>query len=216
MSKNPKMVICRNCNSPIPANAKRCPNCGTKNTKPFYKKWWFICLVVLVVLGAVGQSGGNDKKTGAITGQESSNASSASRETEPQRGSSMAEPSSTEPEAPPASSSDASSDTAPESVPEEAPEPESSSTELVDGMRPEFKEAMDSYEAFFDQYCEFMESYDQSNIAMLAEYAELLKKEADVQKKFEEWDSSDMNNTELAYYLQVQTNVNQKLLKVME
>lgn len=32
---------------------------------------------------------------------------------------------------------------------------EDSSTDLVNGMRPEFKEAMDSYEAFYDEYCAF-------------------------------------------------------------
>lgn len=31
--------------------------------------------------------------------------------------------------------------------------------ELVDGLRPEFKEAMDSYEAFYDEYCAFMKKY---------------------------------------------------------
>lgn len=31
--------------------------------------------------------------------------------------------------------------------------------ELVDGMRPEFKEAMASYEAFYDEYCNIMKKY---------------------------------------------------------
>ena len=38
---------------------------------------------------------------------------------------------------------------------------------LVDGMRPDFKAAMDSYETFFEYYCEFMENYDTSNLSML-------------------------------------------------
>lgn len=32
-------------------------------------------------------------------------------------------------------------------------------TELVDGMRPEFKEEMDNYEAFYDEYCDIMKKY---------------------------------------------------------
>ncbi len=34
------------------------------------------------------------------------------------------------------------------------------SDELVDGMRPEFKAAMDSYEEFYDDYCELMKKYE--------------------------------------------------------
>ena len=37
---------------------------------------------------------------------------------------------------------------------------------------------------------------------------------ADMTEKFEQWEDSDLNDTELAYYLQVQSNINQKLLAV--
>ena len=58
MSKNPKMVICRNCNTAIPKKAKICPSCGAKNKKPFYKKAWFIILVIIAVIGVIGSIGG--------------------------------------------------------------------------------------------------------------------------------------------------------------
>ena len=48
-------------------------------------------------------------------------------------------------------------------VVEDTPEGESAAEgaeELVDGMRPEFKEAMDSYEAFYDEYCDFIKKYN--------------------------------------------------------
>ena len=37
---------------------------------------------------------------------------------------------------------------------EQADSDENSDADLVDGMRPEFKEAMDSYEEFYEEYCE--------------------------------------------------------------
>ena len=43
------------------------------------------------------------------------------------------------------------------------------SVEQVDenGLRPDFKEAMDSYEAFIDKYVEFMETYDENDASMM-------------------------------------------------
>ena len=73
---------------------------------------------------------------------------------------------------------------------------------------------MDSYEAYIDRYCDFMENYDVSNISMLTEYAKLMGQYADMTEKFEQWEDSDLNDTELACYLQVQSNINQKLLAV--
>ena len=108
--------------------------------------------------------------------------------------------------------------TAPEvtTVPEETTAPEDTSPELIDGMRPDFKEAMDSYEAFYDEYCEFMTEYkeDPTNLTLLAQYGELLVKEEKMVKAFEEWDEEDMNDAELKYYLEVNNRVLQKLADV--
>ena len=62
MSKKPKMVLCRNCNTPIAKNAKICPSCGAKNKKPFFKRWWFVLLVVILVLGGIGSINRNKKE----------------------------------------------------------------------------------------------------------------------------------------------------------
>lgn len=94
------------------------------------------------------------------------------------------------------------------------PGAESPSEALVDGMRPDFKAAMDSYETFFEYYCEFMENYDTSNLSMLTEYAKVMSQYADIAKKFEQWEDGDLNDTELAYYLQIQARVNEKLLSI--
>lgn len=62
MSGNPKIVICRNCNSAISKNAIICPHCGAKNKKPFYKRVWFIILAIIVVVGVIGSLGGGGEK----------------------------------------------------------------------------------------------------------------------------------------------------------
>lgn len=91
--------------------------------------------------------------------------------------------------------------------------------ELVDGMRPVFKEAMDSYEEFMTEYCEFMKKYSESDgtdLGLLADYADYMLKYADIMQDFEAWESGDLNTAELSYYIDVQTRINKKLLEVVE
>lgn len=90
-------------------------------------------------------------------------------------------------------------------------------TVLVDGMRPEFKEAMDSYEAFYDEYCDFMKKYSEtpSDFTLLLEYADMMTKAVEMDAKFEKWDDEEMNDAEMKYYLEVSTRVMQKLVDVM-
>lgn len=96
--------------------------------------------------------------------------------------------------------------------------PEETNT-LINGMRPGFKEAMDSYEAFFDEYVAFMEKYadsDGSNLTLLTDYADYMSKYEDMMADFEAWDSEDMNTAEMSYYIEVQSRISQKLLEVAE
>ena len=88
--------------------------------------------------------------------------------------------------------------------------------DLVDGMHRDFKEAMDSYESFMMEYCDFMEKYndDPANVSFLADYAEYMLKYAEFAEKFDKWESEDLNDTELAYYLQVQARVTARLAEV--
>lgn len=84
------------------------------------------------------------------------------------------------------------------------------------GLGKEFKEAMDSYEAFIDEYCSFMKKYANSNgtdMTLIADYAKYASKLADAGKKFDKWEDEEMNDEETAYYIQVQTRVNKKLLE---
>lgn len=90
--------------------------------------------------------------------------------------------------------------------------------ELVDGMRPEFKEAMDSYEAFYDEYCDIIKKYSEnpSDIKLLSNYTDMLAKAAEMTEKFDAWEDSDLNSVELTYYLDVSSRIAKKLLEVSE
>ena len=94
---------------------------------------------------------------------------------------------------------------------------ETPSKELVDGMRPDFKEAMDSYEAFYDEYCMFMRKFNEnaSDLTLLSEYGDMLSKAEDMNEAFEAWNEDEMNDAELKYYLEVSNRVMQKMLEVM-
>ena len=89
-------------------------------------------------------------------------------------------------------------------------------TDLVDGMRKDFKDAMDSYEAFMDEYVAFMKKYSDnpSDVGLLADYTKYMSKYADMVEKFDKWESEDLNDAELAYYIDVQARVSKKLLDV--
>lgn len=93
-------------------------------------------------------------------------------------------------------------------------------TEELDanGLRPSFKEAMDSYEAFYNEYCDFMVQYESNptDLALLARYGVLLGRLAEMDQKFEAWEDEDLNNAELSYYLGVTTRIQQKLLATMQ
>ena len=87
------------------------------------------------------------------------------------------------------------------------------------GLSKEFKEAMDSYEAFIDEYVAFMKKYSDSNgtdMSLISDYTKYMTKLDDANKKFEKWNDSNMNAEESAYYIQVQTRVNKKLLEAAQ
>ena len=109
---------------------------------------------------------------------------------------------------------------------EEETEPEETKAEQTeepteaktDELRADFKAAMDSYEEYMDEYVDFMKKYQKNptDLTLLTEYAEMMSNYAQWLEDFEKWESEDMNDAELAYYLEVQERVNKKLLEVLE
>ena len=80
----------------------------------------------------------------------------------------------------------------------------------------DFKATMESYEAFFDEYAEFMKKYSETDdvTVLLAEYTEYVSKLADYTQKLDEIDEDSLSDADLAYYLEVQNRINKKLLEV--
>ena len=90
--------------------------------------------------------------------------------------------------------------------------------ESTDDLDPEFKEMMDSYEEFFDEYIAFMEKYKENptDMSLLSELSDMLTKEAEMLKEMEGLDQSEMSAAELAYYLEVTGRIYEKLAKVAQ
>ena len=99
--------------------------------------------------------------------------------------------------------------TEPEEIPEEPAE--------NDSIRPEFKEAMDSYEAFFDSYVLFMKAYKESDdvASMAAEYSAMMMQYAETIADLYAVDQSTLSEEEVLYYMEVILRINEKLLQVV-
>lgn len=117
-------------------------------------------------------------------------------------------------DAPDSSSGSTTSETPPDSSTSSATA--QNDGKLVNGMRKDFKEAMDSYEAFMNEYVAFMKKYNANpnDPTLMADYARYMSKYADACEKFNQWESADMNDAETAYYIDVQARVSKKLLEV--
>lgn len=88
---------------------------------------------------------------------------------------------------------------------------------LENVIRPEFKEFMDSYEAFYDEYIDFMERYknaDSSNmLAMMTDYMNYLEKYSEFTEKLDAIDENELTDAEALYYAEVTLRVSQKMLQ---
>lgn len=80
----------------------------------------------------------------------------------------------------------------------------------------DFKAAMDSYEEFMDEYVEFMKKYNKNpnDYSLMMDYADYMSEYAEFVDDFAAWEDEEMNAAETAYYFEVQSRVNKKLLEV--
>ena len=81
-------------------------------------------------------------------------------------------------------------------------------------VTPEFKELMDSYEAFFDEYIVFMENYDENNFDLMYDYLNYLEEFANTMDKLSEIDENELSEADTLYYLEVTARIYAKLEKV--
>ena len=88
---------------------------------------------------------------------------------------------------------------------------------VTTGIRPEFKKAMDEYEAFFDEYVEFMITFQESDdvAGMMGEYNSMMMQYVETMGALEDIDESELSDEEALYYAEVMLRINQKLLSAM-
>ena len=91
-------------------------------------------------------------------------------------------------------------------------------TPTAQGVTPEFKQMMDNYEAFFDEYISFMyklgDENDSNDLSALGDYFSMLEKEAKIMSEMEAIDEKELSDADAAYYLEVTSRIYQKLMKV--
>ena len=101
----------------------------------------------------------------------------------------------------------------PTAVPTEAPtKVPSSNSQSSDLIRDDVKKAIDSYEAFVDEYCAFMKTYDASNLSSMNAYLALVQKELEMLKEFEAIKEKDLTTAETLYYAEVELRCSKKML----
>ena len=104
-----------------------------------------------------------------------------------------------------------------EPEPTQAPETEPAQEETAASdadIRPEIKEAIDSYEEFFNKYADFMESYDASDISALSDYLSFLQEYTEYMQKLDDLDNADLTDAESIYLTQATLRIDQRLLEV--
>ena len=84
------------------------------------------------------------------------------------------------------------------------------------GLDPDFKAAMDSYESYMYEYVAFMKKYQNNpnDPGLMSDYVTHLSKYTEFAEAFAKWEKTEMNDAEMAYYLEVQSRVNKKLLEI--
>ncbi|MGI6200474.1 MAG: DUF6591 domain-containing protein [Christensenellales bacterium] len=171
-------------------------------------KRWFAILLTALLLASLAGCGQRTAREAAATTQRRSEAFDPAQDDQKEA------PVSRKPAQSPAPAQTQTPAQSPAPAQTQAPEETQASGEQADGMRPAFQEAMDSYEAFMDEYVAIVQQYRENpnDMGLLSDYTAYMSKYADFVEDFEQWDDEEMNEAETAYYIEVQARVSKKLL----
>ena len=92
------------------------------------------------------------------------------------------------------------------------------SSVIEEPVDPEFKATMDSYEAYYDEYIEFMNLYktktDPADI--MPQYTEMMNKYTAMSSEMQKIDPSKLDPADRAYYAEVSSRISEKLIAALE
>ena len=93
---------------------------------------------------------------------------------------------------------------------------DSSNEDVSDDINSDFKEAMDSYEEFINEYVDFMKKYKKNpnDISLIKNYADYMSRYAEFASDFSDWENEDLSTAEATYYIEVQSRVSKKMLEI--
>lgn len=99
-----------------------------------------------------------------------------------------------------------------------AEEPAESTAEETGGVSPEFKKTMDDYEAFFNEYAEFMKKYANSDdaMSMLNDYLSMLTKYSEAMEGLDSINEQELSTADYAYYTEVMLKIDAKLIEAAQ
>ena len=95
-------------------------------------------------------------------------------------------------------------------------------TEEIEEVDPEFKAALDQYEAFVNGYCDFLEAYlkadTDTQLSMMENYSEWMNQYAEVMDAVRTLDAcqDEMIPAQLSYYVEVTARVSQRMIEFSE
>lgn len=95
-------------------------------------------------------------------------------------------------------------------------EPKQSSSKKSSNSDSDFKELMDTYEAFFNDYVDFMKKYkdNPNDLSLLGDYADYISKYTDYMEKLEDVDKDKLTTDEALYYTEVSARILKKLAEI--
>ena len=212
------MTYCSKCGAAQPEGAKFCTECGAplssnagrtleimpqmeyhpqketkrRKRKPLFRRWWIWALAIIIVVAVAGKRGGKKPSQ------------SVPRQVE------VIAPA--EPVATPRPT------VKPTAAPAPTVAPTLEVTAAPAGVSPEFKASMDSYEAFFDEYIDFMKamSEDPSNMTMLLRYTAMMAQYSETMEKLDAIDESKLSPADDAYYIEVMARIEVKLMQAAQ
>ena len=202
----PATKICKHCATEIPYKAKICPHCRKRQGGIGCLGAIVIAVVLLFIIGALG-SGGTSTSTSSKPAASAKPTVSAKKETIGTE--------SKKPDVPSDSSNQGEVKAKEESEAKTEAETEAKGKESTSS---DIRKAIDSYEAFFNEYIAFMEKYKRnpSDLQLLSDYLVFVEKYEKTMNDLDALNDADMSAADREYYLDAMNRINKKRLSVMD